>query len=235
MAAAPPVVFVAGATGFVGRAVVTALRERGATVIAHVRPDSPRLAEWRTRFEAEGARVDVTPWDEAALGRTLRDAGVTHVFCLIGTTRARAKADAIAGNIYGAVDLGLTKKLVDAAVSTERSPRFVYLSSVGAAKDATSQYLKARGEAEDVVRKAGLPWVIARPSFISGAGRDDTRPGERAAAGVADVMLGVAGVLGGKGLRAKYRSTTPEVLSRALVRLALDGAADRVVEGDGLR
>lgn len=233
--AAAPVAFVAGATGFVGRAVVPALRARGATVIAHVRPDSSRLAEWRERFGAEGATVDASPWEVGALTAALKAAAVTHVFCCIGTTRGRARADAVQGNIYEAVDLGLTRLLADAAVAAGNRPRFVYLSSIGASASASSAYLKARGQAEDVVKASGLPYVIARPSIISGAGRDDHRPGERVAGVVADGVLGIAGVLGGKRLRARYRSTTPDILAGALVRLALDGPADRIVDGDGLR
>jgi nucleoside-diphosphate-sugar epimerase len=233
--AAAPVAFVAGATGFVGRAVVPALVARGVTTIAHVRPDSSRLDEWRQRFEGMKARVDTSPWETEALAATLRAASVTHVFCLIGTTRKRARNDHVEGNIYEAVDLGLTRLLVDAAVAAGGTARFVYLSSVGASAQASSAYLKARGRAEDAVRGGGLPWVIARPSIISGEGRDDTRPGERAAGVVADGLLAVAGVFGGKKLRARYRSTTPETLAAALVRLGLDGPADRVAEGDDLR
>jgi uncharacterized protein YbjT (DUF2867 family) len=235
MSAAAPVAFVAGATGFVGRAVVPALRARGATVIAHVRPDSSRLEEWRTRFSADGATVDVSPWEPAALSSALKTAAVTHVFCLIGTTRNRAKADSIKGNIYEAVDLGLTRMLVTAAVSAGNKPRFLYLSSIGASTSASSAYLKARGQAEDVVRSSGLPWLIARPSIISGPGRDDTRPGERIAGSVADGALAIFGAPGAKNQRARYRSTTPEILAGALVRLTLDGAADRVLDGDELR
>jgi hypothetical protein len=36
-------------------------------------------------------------------------------------------------------------------------------------------------------------------------------------------------------LRARYRSTTPDVLGAALVRLALDGPADTIAEGADLR
>lgn len=226
---------VAGATGFVGRAVVPALVARGEKTIAHVRPDSARLGEWRERFGAMGATVDASPWEPGALADAMRTAGVTHVFCLIGTTRGRAKADGVAGNIYDAVDYGLTKLLVDAAVASGTKPRFVYLSSVGASTTATSAYLKARGRAEDVVRASGLPWVIARPSVITGEGRDDERPAERAAGVMIDGVLSVAGLLGARRLRARYRSTTPDVLAAALVRLALDDAADTLAEGADLR
>lgn len=47
-----PVAFVAGATGRTGRAVVTALRHRGVTTIAHVRPESATAPARRARVEA---------------------------------------------------------------------------------------------------------------------------------------------------------------------------------------
>lgn len=231
---AAPVAFVAGATGFVGRAVVPALVARGATTIAHVRPDSSRVDEWRKRFAEMGATPDISAWSADVLAAAMRAAAVTHVFCLIGTTRGRAKSDGVTGNIYEAIDYGLTKLLLDAAVAAGTQPRFLYLSSVGASPKAASAYLKARGRAEDAVRSSGLPWVIARPSFITGEGRDDARPGERAAGVVADGVLAVAGLFA-KNLRARYRSTTPDILGASLVRLALDGAADRIAEGDALR
>ncbi len=43
-----------GATGYTGRAVVSELRERGFEVVAHVRPDSTQLDEWRSRFAQLG-------------------------------------------------------------------------------------------------------------------------------------------------------------------------------------
>ncbi|HUQ05775.1 MAG TPA: NAD(P)H-binding protein [Kofleriaceae bacterium] len=234
MSGAAAVAFVAGATGFVGRAVVPALVARGATAIAHVRPDSSRLEEWKQRFADLGATTDASPWEAAALAGAMRDAAVTHVFCLIGTTRGRAKSDGVEGNIYEAIDYGLTKLLLDASLASGRKPHFTYLSSVGASSRASSAYLKARGRAEDAVRAAGLPWLIARPSIISGDGRDDSRPAERAAGVLADGVLAAAGLFGAKSLRARYRSTTPEILGSALVRLALDGKSG-VAEGNALR
>ena len=84
-----PRAFVAGATGFVGRAVVAALRERGVEVIAHVRPGSAREADWRARFAELGAEVDTTAWEPAAMTATLAARAPTHVFFLIGTTRGQ--------------------------------------------------------------------------------------------------------------------------------------------------
>jgi uncharacterized protein YbjT (DUF2867 family) len=230
-----PVVFVAGATGFVGRAVVTELVRRGATTIAHVRPDSRDLDGWRTKFTAQGAQVDTTAWDEAAMTATLKARGVSHAMCLIGTTRNRAKKDAVAGNIYETIDVGLTRILAAAASACGTRPRLVYLSSVGASARSSSAYLQARAKAEALVQGAGVPWVIARPSMIVGDGRDDRRPMENAAGVVGDGLLAVVGLFGGKRVRAAYRSTTPEILGPALVRLTLDGAPDRICAGDDLR
>lgn len=226
--------FALGATGFVGRELVRQLCVRGTPVSAHVRPDSPSLERWRTRFGELGATVDTTPWDAAALAARFREVRPAQVYILIGTTRAAAKRDRIEGDIYEQVDLGLTRIAAEAARASEIRPRLVYLSSVGADASARSPYLRARGKAEQVVTSAGLPYAIARPSFIVGD-RDEARRGERGAAIVGDGLLAVAGVLGGKRLRDKYRSTTPDVLASALIRLGEAAEHDRIVEGAELR
>ena len=230
--------FVLGATGFVGREVVRQLCVRGTQVVAHVRPDSPQLATWQRRFAELGAELDATPWQASALAARLRALDPAQVYILIGTTRARARADAIAGNIYEAVDLGLTQIAVEAARASERRPRLVYLSSVGADAKARSPYLSVRARAEQAVTGAGLPWVIARPSFIvgdRGTERDDHRRGERGMAAFGDGLLAALGMLGGKQLRERYRSTTPDILASALIRIGEGPAHDRIVDGADLR
>lgn len=233
-----PVAFVAGATGYVGRAVVAALRGRRVTTIAHVRPDSSSLARWRERFVADGALVDTTAWELEPLTAALRDHAVTHVFALLGTTRRRARAEGISGDIYETVDVGLTRLLAQAAARSPLRPRLMYLSSVGAAAGASSAYLRARARAEAAVRDVGLPWLIARPSIITGPDRDDDRPGERWGATVADGLFKAVGLIGGRAGRAvgaRYASTTPEILAEALVRHSLETPADRILEGTELR
>jgi uncharacterized protein YbjT (DUF2867 family) len=231
---ARPTAFVTGATGFVGRAVVPALVAEGARAVAHVRPDSSRLEEWRERFAAQGAEVDATPWETAAMTATLTALAPTHVYFLIGTTRARAGREGISGDRYQAIDYGLCKILVDAAEACGSRPRFVLLSSVGVSADAKAPYLRAHWMSEQAVRGSGLPWLIARPSFIAGPGRDDARPAERLGAVVSDGVLAVAGLVAPR-MRARFRSTTPEILGAALVRHGLAAGPDRVLEGDDLR
>ena len=226
--------FVLGATGFVGREVVRQLCVRGTKTYAHVRPDSKQLADGRTRFGELGAEVDTTARDAAAMAARWRELKPDQVYVLIGTTRNKAKSDAVQGNIYEAVDLGLTRIAVEAARASEVKPRIVYLSSVGADASARSAYLKARGQAEDVVKGSGLPWVIARPSIITGE-REDGRLGERSAAVVGDGLLAVGGVLGARSLRARYRSTTPDVLASALIRIGEAPEHDVIVDGSALR
>jgi len=226
--------FVLGATGFVGREVVRQLCVRGAQTIAHVRPDSTSLAAWRARFADLGAEVDTTPWEVAAMAARFRATRPAQIYVLIGTTRSRAKTDAVSGNIYEAIDFGLTKLAVDAARASEQRPRLVYLSSIGADPKARSAYLAARGLAEEAVTSSGLPWVIARPSIITGE-RDDGRLGERGAAVIGDGLLAVAGVFGGRKLRARYKSTTPDILASALIRLGEAPEHDGIVDGADLR
>lgn len=231
--------FVAGATGYTGREVVRALIDQGVETCAHVRPDSSRLADWSHRFAVLGARVDSTPWEPVAMGETIARLGPDLVFGLLGTTRSRGRrAAARTGGIenYETVDYGLTALLLRSVVDSGARPRFVYLSSVGVRGGTSNGYLAVRWRMEQEIEASGLPYVIARPSFITGADRDEFRLGERMAASVADAALAVAGLLGAARLRDRYRSTTNTVLGCALVRLALaPGRVNEVVESEELR
>ena len=138
--------FVAGATGYTGRAVVEVLRARDLPVFAHVRPDSSRLGDARLRFKALGAKLLESPWDEDALVERLRETEPTLVFSLLGTTRARMAATARAGGdpssvSYEAIDLGLTERLIRATLRGAPKARFVYLSSLGVSGRSKLPYL----------------------------------------------------------------------------------------------
>jgi nucleoside-diphosphate-sugar epimerase len=227
------IAFVAGATGYTGREVVRILTARGVRTIAHVRPDSAKLEQWRQRFEADGAAVDTTPWRDADISHTLSVLQPTHVFSLLGTTRARRRAAGVEGNAesYEAIDFGLTAMLIRAAVASGSRPRFVYLSSLGVQEHTSNPYLVARWKAESMLRASGLPFTIARPSFITGPDRDESRPLERVAATAADVAASVGRLFGAHRLADSVQSLTGPELAAGLVRHAFDSAAENATVG----
>jgi uncharacterized protein YbjT (DUF2867 family) len=215
-----PLTFVAGATGYTGRAVVATLRAHGVPVLAHVRPDSASASTWRARLESLGAEVDHTPWEATALNARLAHRQPGAVFALLGTTRARAKREGIT-DAYATIDYGLSAMLLRAASAAGNSPRFIYLSATGAREDSRNGYLAARGRLERELRASPLPYLIVRPAFITGSDREESRPGERIAAPVIDAVLGVAGVLGARTLRERYGSLTAAELAQGMVTLGL--------------
>lgn len=222
-----PLAFVAGASGYTGRSVVAELRARGVETVAHVRPDAARLAEWRARFERLGARVDTTPWDGAAMTATFRVLGPTHVFATVGTTLARALrgSDSAIRDSYEAVDLGLTRILIDASRAASTVERFLFVSAAGARPGTRNPYLKVRVEIEGLIRASGLAYTIARPAYVTGPDRDEARPLERLGAITSDVGLALLGAIGARAFKARYRSIRGEVLARGLVRAAFDPAS----------
>lgn len=223
-----------GATGYVGRQVVRRLCEAGVPTLAHLRPGSAASDEWQARFSEYGATVITAPWNPGALVEILEEHAPSHVFSLIGTTKARARRDQIPGDIYRAIDYGLTRMLLDACRTRSPMPRFVYLSSVGASATSRSAYLRVRGEIEAELAASGMSWMSAQPAVVTGHDRDVDRPAERWSAAIGDTVLSVVAVLGAKKLRARYESTSATRLSEALVRLGLSEATG-VQSGRALR
>jgi uncharacterized protein YbjT (DUF2867 family) len=148
--------FVAGATGATGRTVMRQALARGVPGVAHVRPKSAssELArEWPRK-----AVVELS--DGAQLIEAM--AGSTTVLQLIGTMRKRFAT----GDTYETSDIGTTRQLVEAA-KRAGVDHFVLLSSVGAGRP-IGAYLKAKAEAERLVRESGIPWTVLRPPAFEG-------------------------------------------------------------------
>jgi nucleoside-diphosphate-sugar epimerase len=207
---------------------VRELVERGAATTAHLRPDSPRLSEWRERFAALGAQVDETPWEASAMGAGLAELSPSHVFCSLGTHRARKES-------YAEVDVALTGLLVAASTGLPAPPRFVLVSSLGVEPDARGAYLRARWDAEELVRASGLPFTIARPPIILGP-RDDSRPLEALAGWAMAAMAQLGGLVRGPRFRDRYRPTDDRELAWALVRSGFAHTTiDRVLFAEELR
>jgi uncharacterized protein YbjT (DUF2867 family) len=230
--------FVAGATGYTGREVVRELRAHGVPVVAHVRPDSPKLGEWEARFQAHYAVVDTTPWELHALREAFERWRPTHVFALLGTTRSRARAARQQGahDSYETVDYALSAMLLQALKLTDSNARFIYLSAIGVHERTRNPYMAARWRVESELRAAGIAHIIARPAFITGTDREEFRMLERAGAVVTDGLLSLAGAIGLRKLRDRFSSLTGPQLARALVVAALDHRYHNVtLEADQLR
>jgi uncharacterized protein YbjT (DUF2867 family) len=228
--------FVAGATGYTGREVVRLLVEAGVETVAHIRPDSSSRSTWETQFPQMGASVSLAAWTKDEIEAEFSERPPDLVFGLIGTTRARAKeAEDKNRETYEAVDYGLTALLIDLCQSREKKPSFIYLSSLGVGPDSPSSYVQARWKVEAKLGDSDLNYLIARPSFISGEGRDVPRPLERAGAVVSDGALSILGHLGFKKTQEKYASMDNTQLACGLVNLSLAGFQHSVVEADEIR
>lgn len=148
-------VLVTGATGFVGPAIVRALRDRDLDVRVLA-----RRPERATGLDAEVVRGDVT--DPSSLGAAL--AGCTHVIHLVAIIRGRP-AD------FERVMTEGTRNVV-AAAKTAGVTRFVLMSALGTAQPTkgTVPYYAAKWNEEQAVIDSGLEYTIFRPSFVFGRG-----------------------------------------------------------------
>lgn len=233
--------FIAGATGYTGRALVETLCKSGAhpeSVIAHIRPESSQLVAMKSAFESLGATVDTTPWSLPDMVRTLADQQPRVVFALLGTTKARARDAAQSGAdaSYEAVDRDLTLRLLAACRDACPNAVFVYLSSLGANHRSSNGYLRIRGDVEVAIKSSGQPFIIAQPSFITGSDRPESRPGERVAAAITNAGLGLFRLVGARNLANRYGSMTGHELAESLAsasnRAELTG---RTLRSDDLR
>jgi len=148
-----PIAFVAGATGYTGRALME--------LFAREKTDWKPRPHARSGGKIDGAVV-CDPRDVKALTDGMR--GCDAVVQLIGTVKAR-----FADGNYDDIDYGTTVALGEAAKAAG-VPRLLLLSSVGAAS-ARGAYLAAKRKTEEWVEKSGLEYTIVRPSVIGGEGR----------------------------------------------------------------
>ncbi len=149
-------ILVTGATGFIGRALVRQLSESGYPLRALIRPSrrTPRLPK--------GVPVEVAVVSMADT-RGLRAAlnGVDVIFHLAGAESQGRNASLLTTDIEG------TRNLVEAAKDAGIR-QFVYVSHLGAARASGYPVFKAKGIAEEFIRRSGIPYTILRSSIVYG-------------------------------------------------------------------
>ena len=152
-------ILLVGGTGFVGSALVRELIDRGQTVTVLARsPDASAVPT-----EVRTVAGDVTDYDSIESAFVDQDVVVNLVALSPLYTPP-------GGNeMHERVHVGGTRNTVDAA-ETHGVGRVVQLSALGADPDGRTAYIRAKGEAETVVRESSPEWVLIRPSVVFGEG-----------------------------------------------------------------
>jgi NADH dehydrogenase len=145
-------VFLTGASGFVGRAVLKQLIEAGHHVTALVRH--------RTRGLPSGCQCVPGDLLEAGSVRVGRVDAVIHLVGIIAE---------VGRNTFDAVHRVATANVVTAAREAGVR-RVIHMSALGTRPDAVSRYHQSKWAGEEIVRNSGLDFTIFRPSIIYGVG-----------------------------------------------------------------
>lgn len=151
-------VFLTGATGFVGSYVLRALLEQGHRVRCLVRSPDNVLAQ--TGAAVEQVEGDITKPE--TLQGTMR--GCDAVIHLVGIIEEKPSK----GVTFEAIHEEGTRHMVDAA-RAEGIERFIHMSANGARPDGVSRYQTSKWRAESYVKDAGFGhWTVFRPSILFG-------------------------------------------------------------------
>jgi uncharacterized protein YbjT (DUF2867 family) len=228
-------VLVAGATGFIGRAIV---RRLAGSETYRVRAMSRRPDAAHARLNlanVEWVRGEVT--DPA----TLNDA-VSGASAIVNCVQFEGYPveDRRRGLTFERVDLGGTLALL-AAAKHVGAARLIYISGAAADEQSAHPAFRAKGRAERAIRESGLEYTIFRPSLVygpedaivnnlaralkfapifpvPGTGRQKLQP-----VLVDDVAACVALALDGRGSNGTYELGGPDVMTfDELVRLVME-------------
>lgn len=150
-------IVVLGGTGFIGRHICEKLVRAGHEVTVPTRKlENARHIQMLPRLQPVACSVH----DPGALATVVQgqDAVINLVAILHGSEAEFEK-----------VHVQLPRSIV-AACQAARVARIVHVSSLAAAPDAPSQYLRSKGRGEKVLLESGLSVCILRPSVVFGEG-----------------------------------------------------------------
>ena len=148
-----------GGTGFLGAAIIEALRERGDNIRALAR--NPRKLTGLGIEVIEGDLDHTQALDALA-------AGAEVVIHCAGLTHARRDSEFTAVNVDGAGAV--------AAAAAKAGARLVHISSMAARRSVCSTYAASKRASEDAVAAAGGEHVSLRAPAIYGPGDSATLP-----------------------------------------------------------
>lgn len=167
-------VLVAGATGQLGRVIVTRLKEAGTPVRALAR-NAARLAELHPGVEA--AAVDML--DLARLTEACR--GVDQIIATANNNMGTGATSPTR------VDVPAYQNLC-AAARTAGVRRLIYVSYLGVSQDAPVDIFRVKWDIEDTIRRSGVPHVMLRPTAFMDIWIDELLVKDMRAKGVATIF-----------------------------------------------
>jgi NADH dehydrogenase len=154
-------ILITGATGYIGRHLVSRLVNRGDRPCCLVR-DIDRASHTLPADKVELVQGDTTKPD--SLG-----AAVQSVDTIVHAAFLTADHKETPSNRYEETNVTGTQNLVSVAQHAGVK-RIIEISGLGTKPDKPSSYMQGRYLAEQIVIESGLDWTIIRPSVLFGKG-----------------------------------------------------------------
>jgi NADH dehydrogenase len=210
-------ILVIGATGFIGRHLVTELiKENAGNIRVTVRDEKGKKALAKFGNNIEIVEADTT--NLAALRKAMQ--GVKTVFNFAQVTANFKNKN----NLYHKVNVEGTQNVVNTA--KEAGVQYIILGSgLGTVPAKAGSYMQTRWEAEEIVRKSGISYTILQPSILFGKGSEFFE----AQARVMKLTWPVAVVIGNGKLRFQPVYVEDVVRATALC-LAMDDKRNKSIE-----
>ncbi len=221
-----PRLLILGGTGFVGRALCRQLVAAG---YGRITVPTRRAVHGKPLSVLPGVTVlQADVHDDATLARLVAPADiVVNLIAILQGSDAAFEAAHVRWPQRLVRACEAASQVTDGMTDgTTGERRLLHVSALGVSEDAPSRYLRSKARGEAVIRAAGLPWHLLRPSVIFGA--EDRFLNLFAELQRAFPLMPLAGA------DARFQPVWVEDVALALRRLIeLPGTAGRIYEAAG--